>query len=137
MQLTFLVFLSLILISLGVVILISKINLDKLGVKAEGEIIDIIADREETINPFNNKIVLTVYKPLVKFKSYDGEEREVLLDIVNKGGYNIGDKINILYPSNKPSEVILNSKSKIYKLPTMCISLGIMFMIFAIVKTIL
>ncbi|MGL4773777.1 MAG: DUF3592 domain-containing protein [Clostridium sp.] len=134
MQLTFLVFLSLILIALGIVILISKVNLDKLGVKGEGEVIDIVEDKEQMINPLNHLVTITVYKPLVKFTTEDGEEKKVLLDIIKKEGeFNIGDKINIIYPGSSPNNIIIHSKSNLYKLPTILISVGVMLMIFSII----
>lgn len=134
MEVTFMIFLSLIIFILGVVILITKINLAEYGIKSEGEIVDVILDEEEVIDAFNNRITLKVYKPIVKFNTIDGEEKRVVLDMVRKEeDIEIGEKVNILYYDNKPNNIILDSKKQMYSMPILLISIGIMLFVFSFV----
>lgn len=134
MEVTFMIFLSLIIFILGVVILITKINLAEYGIKSEGEIVDVILDEEEVIDAFNNRVTLKVYKPIVKFNTIDGEEKRVVLDMVRKeGDIEIGEKVNILYYDNKPNNIILDSKKQMYSMPILLISIGIMLFVFSFV----
>lgn len=134
MEITFMIFLSLIIFILGVVILITKINLAEYGIKSEGEIVDVILDEEEVIDAFNNRVTLKVYKPIVKFNTIDGEEKRVVLDMVRKEeDIEIGEKVNILYYDNKPNNIILDSKKQMYSMPILLISIGIMLFVFSFV----
>ena len=121
-------------IVIGILVFVYKIRLLKYGVKTEGEVIDFEKGLSSYISEDKQIIYITVYRPIIKFKdgnnqikiiTYDGSESDRV--------YNVGDKVTLVYTRNDPDYVEIAEKQIIFSMLCKLISIGIMFIIFAII----
>lgn len=121
-------------IVIGILVFVYKIRLLKYGVKTEGEVIDFEKGLSSYVSEDKQIIYITVYRPIIKFKdgnnqikiiTYDGSESDRV--------YNVGDKVTLVYTRNYPDYVEIAEKQIIFSMLCKLISIGIMFIIFAII----
>ena len=121
-------------IVIGILVFVYKIRLLKYGVKTEGEVIDFEKGLSSYVSEDKQIIYITVYRPIIKFKdgnnqikiiTYDGSESDRV--------YHVGDKVTLVYTRNYPDYVEIAEKQIIFSMLCKLISIGIMFIIFAII----
>ena len=121
-------------IVIGILVFIDKIRLIKYGIKTEGEVVDFEKGLSSYISEDKQIIYITVYRPIIKFKdgnnqikiiTYDGSESDRV--------YHVGDKVTLVYTRNDPDYVEIAEKQIIFSMLCKLISIGIMFIIFAII----
>ena len=121
-------------IVIGILVFIDKIRLLKFGIKTEGEVIDFEKGLSSYVSEDKQIIYITVYRPMIKFKdgnnqlkiiTYDGSESDRV--------YNVGDKVTLVYTRKDPDYVEVVEKQIIFSMLCKLISIGIMFIVFAII----
>lgn len=133
-----LVTLSLSLLSVGLRLLYSKIQLQKSGIKTEGKVIRNEKYIENIVDYFNQVVPIILYRPVIEFTTKDGLVLQATCDEgSNPPTYKEGDIVNIIYPSNNPENFELESNKYKFSIPTIFISVAIMLLVFAIVLSII
>ena len=121
-------------IVIGILVFIDKIRLLKYGIKTEGEVIDFEKGLSSYINEDKQIIYITVYRPVIKFKDENNEAKIITYDSSeSERVYNVGDKVTLVYTRNDPDYVEIAERQIIFSMLCKLISIGIMFIIFAII----
>lgn len=121
-------------IVIGILVFIDKIRLLKYGIKTEGEVIDFEKGLSSYINEDKQIIYITVYRPVIKFKDENNETKIITYDSSeSERVYNVGDKVTLVYTRNDPDYVEIAERQIIFSMLCKLISIGIMFIIFAII----
>lgn len=132
---------SILLISIGItfiilstMVFIDKIRLLKNGVKTDGEVIDFEKSSDAFITEGKEILYITVYKPIIRFKTETGEYRTFTYDNTqNDKIYRVGDKVKLIYPIEDVENIEINDKNNLFKSLCKLIAIGIMFIVFALV----
>ena len=130
----FVLFLVLSLILLGIAFSMIHFNrrLKNEGITAVGKVIRNEKYIESTFDQFNQLINITLYRPIIEFKTKDGL---ILQGICEQGSnppeFDEGDEISIIYPSNEPEDFVLKSSIESMELPITLIIISIMMLVFA------
>ncbi|AQS09223.1 hypothetical protein CLOBY_13460 [Clostridium saccharobutylicum] len=121
-------------IILGIMIFIDKLKLLRTGVRAEGEVVDFEKKIEASISEEKEILYITVYKPIIRFKAENGVIRTITYDAVNSNKiYKIGDKVTLIYKAEELENVEINDIQNIFGVLCKLIAMGIIFIIFALV----
>lgn len=121
-------------IILGIMIFIDKLKLLRTGVKAEGEVVDFEKKIEASISEEKEILYITVYKPIIRFKAENGIITTITYDNVNSNKiYKIGDKVTLIYKAEELENVEINDIQNIFGVLCKLIAMGIIFIIFALV----
>ncbi|OOM13587.1 DUF3592 domain-containing protein [Clostridium saccharobutylicum] len=121
-------------IILGIMIFIDKLKLLRTGVRAEGEVVDFEKKIEASISEEKEILYITVYKPIIRFKAENGVIRTITYDDVNSNKiYKIGDKVTLIYKAEELENVEINDIQNIFGVLCKLIAMGIIFIIFALV----
>lgn len=121
-------------IILGIMIFIDKLKLLRTGVRAEGEVVDFEKKIEASISEEKEILYITVYKPIIRFKAENGIITTITYDNVNSNKiYKIGDKVTLIYKAEELENVEINDIQNIFGVLCKLIAMGIIFIIFALV----
>lgn len=121
-------------IILGIMIFIDKLKLLRTGVRTEGEVVDFEKKIEASISEEKEILYITVYKPIIRFKTENGEIRTITYDTVNSNKiYKIGDKVTLIYKIEELENVEINEMQNIFGTLCKLIAMGIIFIIFGLV----
>ncbi|AGX42308.1 DUF3592 domain-containing protein [Clostridium saccharobutylicum] len=121
-------------IILGIMIFIDKLKLLRTGVRTEGEVVDFEKKIEASISEEKEILYITVYKPIIRFKAENGAIRTITYDAVNSNKiYKIGDKVTLIYKAEELENVEINDIQNIFGVLCKLIAMGIIFIIFALV----
>lgn len=125
-------------IILGIAVFSEKLRLLKNGVKIDGEVIDFEKKYESNINSSKQIVYETKYKPVIRFKTDSGEFKTIIYeDLGTDKKYRIGDKVTLIYPIDDLESIEVNEKQNMFRMLCKLISIGIMFIIFAIVLSLI
>lgn len=120
----------------GILIFIKNIQLIRRGLKAEGKVIDFEEEMISYINKDKKIVYKPVYKPVVRFKDNEGNTRIEKLDSYNDM-FRLGEKISIVYSVEHEDDIEVNSKKNIFMLLSNLISMGIVFIVFGVILTLI
>lgn len=120
----------------GILIFIKNIQLINKGLKAEGKVIDVEEEIMSYINEDKKIVYKPVYKPIVRFKDNEGNIRIEKLDDYNDM-FRLGQKISIVYSLEDEDDIEVNSKKNIFILLSNLICMGIVFIIFGVILTLI
>lgn len=108
---------------IGLEALSSNINLVKSGLTAEGRVTDVIKHYSQSTS--SKKKASVTYRPEIEFTTSAGEIIRIEYHTgTNPPKYKTGQKINIIYASNDPTNILIDSGFEIYFFPVIFISLG-------------
>lgn len=132
---------SILLISIGItfiilstMVFIDKIKLLRDGIRIDGEVIDFEKCTDASISEGKEILYITVYRPIIRFKTENGEYRTFTYDNAqNDNFYKIGDKVKLIYPVEDLEGIEVNENNCIFKVLCKLISIGIIFIVFALV----
>lgn len=132
---------SILLISIGItfIILSTMVFIDKMrllrdGIRADGEVIDFEKCSDAFISEGKEILYITIYKPIIRFKTASGEYRTFIYESTqNDKTYILGDKVKLIYPIEDFEDIEINDKNTLFKSLCKLISIGIMFIVFALV----
>ena len=132
---------SILLISIGItfiilsaIVFIDKLKLLKYGIRTDGEVIDFEKSTDALISEGKEILYITVYKPIIRFKTEDGEYKTFTYDSAkNDNFYKIGDKVKLIYAPTDFENIEVNEKSSLFKLLCQLTAIGIMFIVFALI----
>lgn len=111
---------------------IRKYNVYKHGVRVIGKIIDLQKGDEAVVDEFNQIIFITLYKPVIKFTSLDGEEVIfVYNDPGSKKNYKVGDEITVVCNKKNKNDFYVDSKMEFFRVSLLLLVLSILFFSFA------
>lgn len=120
----------------GILIFIKNMQLIRRGLKAEGKVIDFEEEMISYINEDKKIVYKPVYKPVVRFKDNEGNTRIEKLDSYNDM-FRLGEKISIVYSVEHEDDIEVNSKKNIFMLLSNLISMGIVFIVFGVILTLI
>lgn len=120
----------------GILIFIKNMQLIRRGLKAEGKVIDFEEEMISYINKDKKIVYKPVYKPVVRFKDNEGNTRIEKLDSYNDM-FRLGEKISIVYSVEHEDDIEVNSKKNIFMLLSNLISMGIVFIVFGVILTLI
>lgn len=106
------------------------------GLKAEGKVIDFEEEMISYINEDKKIVYKPVYKAVVRFKDNEGNTRIEKLDSYNDM-FRLGEKISIVYSVEHEDDIEVNSKKNIFMLLSNLISMGIVFIVFGVILTLI
>lgn len=106
------------------------------GLKAEGKVINFEEEMISYINEDKKIVYKPVYKPVVRFKDNEGNTRIEKLDSYNDM-FRLGEKISIVYSVEHEDDIEVNSKKNIFMLLSNLISMGIVFIVFGVILTLI
>lgn len=132
---------SILLISIGItfIILSTMVFIDKMrllrdGIRTDGEVIDFEKCSDAFISEGKEILYITIYKPIIRFKTANGEYRTFIYESTqNDKTYILGDKVKLIYPIEDFENIEINDKNNLFKSLCKLISIGIMFIVFALV----
>lgn len=120
----------------GILIFIKNMQLIRRGLKAEGKVINFEEEMISYINEDKKIVYKPVYKPVVRFKDNEGNTRIEKLDSYNDM-FRLGEKISIVYSVEHEDDIEVNSKKNIFMLLSNLISMGIVFIVFGVILTLI
>jgi hypothetical protein len=118
----------------GIFLLIKNIKLNKNGVKIEAEIIDVKKKQQTTTDTDGYSTSSEMYYPIFRY-IYEGQEytKESSLGVSNSKKYSKGDKLNIVFMSDKPEKPKVVGVFNLWFIPGLLMFLGVVFIIVSIV----
>jgi hypothetical protein len=101
----------------GVAFLLYMVNFKKNAIRATGTVIEIKTSTGRTTS--------ITYSPVIKFRTFEGKECIYDVSSFSYTKYQIGDKIEVLYSRNDPTNVIVDSFYNMFMPPLVIIITGI------------
>ena len=134
MIIVLLIIIGIALMMIGTIIFINKIKLLRDGVKTEGEVIDLQKYTEASISEGKQVFYVTIYKPVIQFKTESGEIKRIIYENVEDNKmYNIGDKVKLIYPAKELDKIEIQEKSLMINFLCKLITIGIVIIVLALV----
>lgn len=127
---------NLLLVSIGVTCVIlsvmvfnDKINLLRNGVKVKGEVIDFEHSSNALITDEKKVLYIEIYKPIIRFKSDDGNIIRITLDSTKTDSfYRIGDRVDLIYAKGDIQNIEINEVKVMMRIVIKLIFIGIAFL---------
>lgn len=132
MEVYVLLLIGILLVISGITILIIKYNVYKSGERIIGKIIDLKKFDEAIIDEFNQVNFITLYRPVIRFTSKEGED--VVFVHNNPGSikdYVVGEDITIVCNKKNKNDFYVDEKMEFFRFPLILLILSILFFSFA------
>ncbi|MDO5517371.1 MAG: DUF3592 domain-containing protein [Clostridium sp.] len=120
----------------GILLFVHNIKLIKKGLKAEGKVIDFEEEMTSYINDDKKIVYKPVYKPVIRFKDYEGNTRVEKLDNYDDI-FRLGEKISIVYSLEDADELEVHAKKNVFLVLSNLICMGIVFIVFGVILTLI
>lgn len=134
---------SILLISIGITFIIygillfaQNIKLIKKGLRAEGKVIDFEEEMTSYIDDDKKIVYKPVYKPVIRFKDFEGNTRIEKLDNYDDE-FRLGEKISIVYSLEDTDELEVHARKNVFLVLSNLICMGIVFIVFGVILTLI
>lgn len=133
MTLYVLLIIGIILLFASIILFNIRYKIYKNGTRVIGKVIKIEKIEQALMNEFNQLSFVTFYRPVIEFITDNGEKKVFTYEIIDGKDYNLGDDVKIVYDKKKRNKFYIDSKIELFILPTILVTLSLVFLILSVI----